>query len=72
MRRSGFALVGEEGPEVIKLPAGATVHPSKEVQKHTEQQNNNKSVSVVNYFQEGPRDPHIYSRQLLHELEASV
>jgi hypothetical protein len=27
MTRTGMALVGENGPEVVKLPAGATVYP---------------------------------------------
>jgi hypothetical protein len=27
MTRAGMALVGENGPEVVKLPAGATVYP---------------------------------------------
>ncbi len=37
MPRSGRALVGERGPEIVNLPAGASVRPNTEINNFTQQ-----------------------------------
>jgi hypothetical protein len=39
MTRAGLAMVGENGPEVVKLPAGATVYPTGGVPAGTHNNN---------------------------------
>lgn len=65
---SGFALVGERGPELAYLPGGTHVTNNERTREVLESQGTVNNVT--NYFAAPPPDAHTWARQQTFELEA--
>lgn len=66
--RSGYALVGERGPELAYLPGGTQITNNERTKEVLE--SGSSVVNVTNNFAAPPPDPHTFAKQQQFELGA--
>jgi len=73
MQRSGMAIVGEQGPELVHLPAGARVYSNSESQKMMGGGGLNVQGPLVGSIQvSGVNDPRAVAEQIGTMLERAI